>query len=102
MITITDTVGSSGKFLVTSIPVHGSVPAVLKLTFENNTSGTNLVLVAGTAEDFEQDAGTDISGSGGPGFRFLTILDTGQLDGKHLYVRREVGSADSQFTLTLD
>jgi hypothetical protein len=102
MITITDTVGSSGKFLITSIPVHSSVPAVLKLTFENNTSGTNLALVAGTAEDFEQGAGTDISGSGGPGFSFLTILDTGQLDGKHLYVRREVGSADAQFTLTLD
>ena len=102
MITITGTVGSNGKSLVTSIPVHSSVPAVLKLTFENNTSGTNLALVAGTAEDFEQGTGTDISDSGGPGFRFLTILDTGQLDGKHLYVRREVGSADSQYTLTLD
>jgi hypothetical protein len=102
MITITDTVGSSGKFLVTSIPVHSSVLAVLKLTFENNTSGTNLALVAGTADDFEQGVGMEISGSGGPGFRFLAILDTGQLDGKHLYVRRDVGSADSQFTLTLD
>jgi hypothetical protein len=84
------------------MPVHSSVQAVLKLTFENNTSGSNLALVVGTAEDFEQRAATDISGSGGPGFRFLTILDTGQLDGKHLYVRGDVGSADSQFTLTLD
>jgi hypothetical protein len=75
---------------------------VLKLTFENNTSGSNLALIVGTAEDFEQRAETDISGSGDPGFRFLTILDTGQLDGKHLYVRGDVGSADSQFTLTLD
>ena len=102
MITIMGTVGSSGKFLVTSMPVHSSVPAVLKLTFENNTSGTNLALVAGTGEDFEQGIGTDISGSGGPGFRFLTILDIGQLDGKHLYVRRDVGSADAQFTLNVD
>jgi hypothetical protein len=36
MITITGIVGSNGKFLVTSIPVHSSVPAALKLTFENN------------------------------------------------------------------
>jgi hypothetical protein len=100
--TITGVVRSDGKYLVTSIPVHSNVPAVLRLTFENNTSGTNLGLVSGTAEEFELGGGTEISGSGGPGFRFLTILDTEQLEGKHLFVRRDVGSADSAFTLTVE
>ena len=43
MITITGTVGSSGKYLVTSIPVKSKVDAVLKISFENNTSGTNVL-----------------------------------------------------------
>ena len=102
MITISGTVGSSGTYLVTSIPVNSAVPVLLKLTFENITPGTNLSLVAGTVEDFENGTGMNISDSGGPGLRFLSILDTGQLDGRHLFVRREVGTADSDFTLSID
>jgi len=94
MITITGTVGSSGKYLVTGLPVDTTANAVLKMAFENNTSGTNLALFAGTTANFE-------SGSG-PGFRFLTIIDTQQLSGKIIFVRREVGSTNSQFTLTVD
>jgi hypothetical protein len=32
----------------------------------------------------------------------LTIIDTHKLSGKIIFVRREVGSADSQFTLTVE
>jgi hypothetical protein len=53
MITITGTVGSSGKYLVTGIPVDTTANAVLKMAFENNTSGTNLGLFSGTTANFE-------------------------------------------------
>jgi hypothetical protein len=103
MITITGTVGSSGKYLVTGMPVDTEAHAVLRITFENNTSGTNLGLFAGTDAEFASGSGgTQLSDSGGPGFQFLTIIDTHKLAGKIIFVRREVGSANSQFTLTLE
>jgi hypothetical protein len=103
MFTITGTVGSSGKYLVTGIPVDTEAHAVLKIAFENNTSGTNLGLFAGTDAQFASGSGgLQLSGSGGPGFKFLTIIDTHKLAGKIIFVRREVGSANSQFTLTVD
>ena len=56
-----------------------------------------------TDADFASGSGgTQLSGSGGPGFRFLTIIDTQQLSGKIIFVRREVGSVNSQFTLIVD
>jgi hypothetical protein len=103
MITITGTVGSSGKYLVTGMPVDTEAHAVLRIAFENNTSGTNLGLFAGTDAEFASGSGgTQLSGSGGAGFQFLTIIDTHKLAGKIIFVRREVGSADSQFTLTVE
>ena len=103
MITITGTVGSSGKYLVTGMPVDTEAHAVLRIAFENNTSGTNLALFAGTDAEFASGSGgTQLSDSGGPGFQFLTIIDTHKLAGKIIFVRREVGSADSQFTLTVE
>ena len=103
MITITGTVGSSGQYLVTGIPIETQTHTVLKFSFENNTSGTNLALLAGTDADFTSGTGgTQLSDSGGPGFIFLTIIDTHKLSGKILFVRRAVGSANSRFTLTVD
>ena len=103
VITITGTVGAAGKYLVTSIPINTKVDAVLKISFENNTSGTNLALIAGTSAQFASGTGgTQISDSGGPGFQFLTITDTATLSGLALFVRRVVGSAASNFTLVLD
>jgi len=103
MITVTGTVGSSGKYLVTGIPIATQTHTVLKFTFENKTAGTNLALYAGTTGDFTLGSGgTQLSDSGGPGFVFLTIIDTHQLSNQVLFVRREVGTADSQFTLTVD
>jgi hypothetical protein len=103
MIKLTGTVGATGKYLVTGIPVDTQTHTVLKLTFENNTSGTNLALCAGTAADFSAGvSGLTLSDSGGPGFQFLTIIDTHKLSGKIIYVLREVGTADSQFTLLID
>jgi hypothetical protein len=103
MITITGTVGASGKYLVTGIPVETTADAVLKIAFENNTSGTNLGLFSGTVAEFESGSGgTLLSDSGGPGFQFLTIIDTQHLSGQIIFVRREVGSANAQFTLTVD
>jgi hypothetical protein len=76
MITITAIVGSSGKYLVTGIPIDTESHALLKMTFENKTGGTNLGLYAGTAAEFNSGTGgTQLSDSGGPGFIFLTIID---------------------------
>jgi hypothetical protein len=73
------------------------------MTFENNTSGTNLGLFSGTTADFTSGSGgMQLSDSGGPGFQFLTITDTKQLSGQVIFVRRLVGTADSQFTLAID
>jgi len=104
MITITGTVGSSGKYLVTGIPVDTHVGhVILKIAFENNTAGTNLTLAAGTDANFAAGTvGTLLSDSGGPGFRFLTLIDTHQLAGKIIYVLRSVGSADSAFTINIE
>ena len=102
-IQITDTVGPSGKFLVTGMPVSGPANAIVKMVFGNLTSGTNLELCAGSTADF--NSGTcalTLSSSGGPGFNFLTIVDVGQLNGKVLFVRRAVGTATAKFSLTVD
>ncbi|HEX3469830.1 MAG TPA: hypothetical protein VHT28_01485 [Silvibacterium sp.] len=70
MVTITGTVGSSGKYLVTALPVATKTHTVLKFT-----AGTNLALYAGTTGDFTLGTGgTQLSDSGGPGFVFLTII----------------------------
>src|SRR5215471_21341000 len=101
--TITGTLGASGKYLVTGAQVTTTTAAVLKLSFENKTPGTNLELCAGTAADFA--AGTcsiRLSDSGGPGFVFLTITDTSQLSGKIIFVLRVVGLATATFNLTVE
>jgi hypothetical protein len=101
--TITGTVGASGKYLVTGAPVTTTTAAVLKLSFENKTSGTNLELCAGTAADFATGTcSIRLSDSGGPGFVFLTITDTSQLSGKIIFVLRVVGITASNFALTID
>jgi hypothetical protein len=103
MITITGTVGTSGKYLVTGTPVTTTAHTVLKITFENNTAGTNLGLLAGTLAQFESGTGgTQLSDSGGPGFQFLSIIDTQSLAGQVLFVRRMVGTANAQFVLTIE
>lgn len=103
MLTLTGSVGATGKYLVTGMPIDTKADTVLKLTFENNTAGTNLALCAGTDADFTAGtAGIRLSDSGGPGFVFLTIIDTHKLKGQVIYVLREVGSAVSQFTLNID
>jgi hypothetical protein len=103
MLTITGTVGPTGKYLVTGMPVDATTATLLKLTFENLTSGTNLELCAGSVANF--NAGTfalRLSDSGGPGFVFLTILDAQKLNGMVIYVLRAVGSANSEFRLIVD
>ena len=101
--TITGTVGATGKFLVTGAPVTTTTAAVLKISFGNDTAGTNLALCAGTIADFASShCALQLSDSGGPGFTFLTIVDTPALAGKIIFVLREVGVATSTFTLTIE
>ena len=103
MTAITGSVGASGKCLVTGAPVTTTTPAVFKISFQNNTAGTHLSLCAGTNANFNAgQPGLLLSASGGPGYQFLTIVDTGQLSGKNIYVLRTVGTAVAQFTLTID
>jgi hypothetical protein len=102
-ITLTDTVGPSGKFLVTGVAVNATSPGRIKIVFGNLTAGVNLQLCAGTGADFA--AGTcavSLSSSGGPGFNFLTIVEAPSLNGKILFVKRAVGSANAAFTLTVE
>jgi hypothetical protein len=73
------------------------------MSFENDTSGTNLSLFAGTNAEFTSGTGgTLLSDSGGPGFVFLTIIEAHKLNGNVIFVRRSVGTADSKFTLVVD
>jgi hypothetical protein len=103
MITITGVVGSSGKYLVTGIPIDTASNTPLKMTFENKMAGTNLALLAGTSAQFSSGSGgTQLSDSGGPGFMFLTVIDAHKLSGQVIFVRREVGTSDSPFVLTID
>jgi hypothetical protein len=103
MVTVTGTVGPSGKYLFSGMPVTTGVNTTLKIVFENNTAGANLELCAGTPANFAAGtAGIVLSDSGGPGFQFLTIVDTAHLAGLVLYVLRAVGSIDASFTLIVD
>jgi hypothetical protein len=100
---ITGTVETTGKYLVTGSPVTTTTAAVFKISFENMTAGTNLELCAGTAADFgSATCALRLSDSGGPGFVFLTIVDTPALSGKFIYVLRAVGTAASTFRLTIE
>jgi hypothetical protein len=102
-ITITGTVGSSGKYLLSGSPVKTTTHAVLKISFETTTPGRNLSLCAGTTADFEAgNCATELSGSGGPGFTFLTIVDAADLNGLQLFVKLNVGSAPASFTVSID
>lgn len=103
MVRITGTVGSSGKQPVTSLPVASQAHIPLKITFESNTAGSGLSLWAGSVGDFEMgSAGTNLSGSGGPGFTFLTIINVADLNGQMLWVQRDTGSGDSLFTIDIE
>jgi hypothetical protein len=100
---ITGTVGPSGKYLLSGSAVNVTGNAVLKISFETATPGTNLELCAGTPADFA--AGTcavRLSDSGGPGFTFLTLVDAASLNGKFLFIIRAVGVAASTFVFTID
>jgi hypothetical protein len=100
---VTITGVASPKYLITSTPVISDGDGVLKMTFENRTPGTNVSLCMGTMDDFAQGkCATHLSGSGGPGFRFLTIIDARELSGKVLYAIRAVGTAPAQFVLTVE
>ena len=100
--TITGTVGISGKYLVTGAPISATT-GLLKISFGNHTSGTNLELCAGTTADFSAGTcATVLSDSGGPGFTFLTIIDAAKLSGKILFVLRAVGAVNSQFALSVE
>jgi len=103
--TITGTVGSTGKYLLTAAPVSVTANAVLKMTFEieTTTGGVNLELCAGNGEDFASGAcPTRLGDSGGPGFNFLSIVDAAGLNGKILYVIRAVGVNPASFRFTIE
>jgi hypothetical protein len=45
---------------------------------------------------------TQLNNSGGPGFRFLTIVDAASLNGKQLYIIREVGINPASFSFAIE
>jgi hypothetical protein len=99
--TITGTVAA--PYLVSGSPVNSTLNGVLSMSFEDNTAGTNLSLCVGTVADFEAGTcNTQLASSGGPGFIFLAVQDAAKLNGKWLYVIRNVGSVAAKFTLVFD
>jgi hypothetical protein len=102
-LTITGTVGFSGKYLLTGSAVNVTTNAVFKMSFETTTAGENLALCAGSVADFVAGhCATQLNDSGGPGFRFLTIVDAASLNGKQLYIIREVGVNPASFAFTIE
>jgi hypothetical protein len=100
---ITGTVGTDGKYLVTGSTINVAVNTVLKISFGATTSGDNVELCAGTGADFVAGAcPTRLSDSGGVGFVFLTIVDASSLNGKQIYVIRAVGTTAVSFRLTIE
>ena len=90
-------------YLVTGMAITEKTPAVLKLKFENKTSGTNLSLCAGTPEEFKAGGcPLALSDSGGPGFEFLTVTDTLQLAGRHIWVKNNGPVKPASFALTVE
>ena len=101
-LTITGTVGGP-KYLLTGSAVNVTANIVLKISFETTSPGENLALCAGSIADFAAGhCATQLNDSGGPGFRFLTIVDAASLNGKHLYIIREVGSTPASFYFTIE
>ncbi len=92
------------RYLLTGSPVNVAANAVLKISFETTTAGYNLALCAGTTADFSAGrCTTRLNDSGGPGFKFLTIVDAGSLNGKWLFVLKEVGPlAPAYFSFTIE
>ena len=101
-LTITGTVGFQ-KYLLTGSAVNVTTNAVFKISFETTTAGENLSLCAGSITQFAAGiCGTQLNDSGGPGFRFLTIVDAASLNGKQLYIIREVGINPASFSFTIE
>jgi hypothetical protein len=99
---ITGTVGS-GKYLLTGSAVNVTANAVLKITFEVATPGENLSLCAGSISDFAAGrCATQLNDSGGPGFTFLTIVDAASLNGKQLFILKNVGVNPASFVFTIE
>jgi hypothetical protein len=104
-LTITGTVGpgAGAKYLLTGSAVNVTTNAVFKMSFETVTAGENLALCAGSTADFAAGrCATLLNDSGGPGFRFLTIVDAASLNGKQLYIIKEVGINPASFTFTIE
>jgi len=103
-LTLTGTVGgTSTKYLLTGSAVNVSTNAVFKISFETTTTGDNLALCAGTSADFAAGrCATQLNDSGGPGFIFLTIVDAASLNGKQLYIIKEVGINPASFSFTIE
>lgn len=91
------------KYLLTGSPVNVSTNAILKMSFETTSGGDNLELCAGAVEDFTAGrCPIRLSDSGGPGFRFLTIVDAASLNGKFIYIIRAVGINPATFSFTIE
>jgi hypothetical protein len=102
-LTINGSVGPGAKYLLTGSAVDVSTNAVFKMSFETTTPGENLALCAGSGADFIAGrCATRLNDSGGPGFRFLTIVDAASLNGKILFVIKEVGLNPSSFSFTIE
>lgn len=101
-LTISGTTGA--KALVSASPaIVPTATTVLRISFEDKTPGTNLSFCAGTTADFTAGKCPMLLGaSGGPGFQSLAVVEASQLNGKALYIIRNVGAVNAQFTLIIE
>jgi hypothetical protein len=101
-VVITGTVGAKA-YLITGSTINTKAHSNVKITFVDNTGGTNVALCSGTsAQVASNTCGTQLNDSGGPGFIFLTLIDVATLNGLQLYAIREAGSTPASFTLTIE
>ena len=101
-LTINGTV-SNQKYLLTGSAVKVTANAVLKISFETTSAGDNLSLCAGSIAEFARwHLRHTTERLRRTGFRFLTILDAASLNGKQLYILKNVGINLASFTFTIE
>jgi hypothetical protein len=94
---------TAAEIYVTENQVVAKGDTIFKIIFEDKTSGTNLLLCAGTKTDYDSgNCAITLSTSAGPGWQYQRIIDGKTIQGKILFVIRHSGTTLSQFVLTIE
>ena len=100
--TVTGSVGQNGTTVFGG--VVGKTKGLVKFKLENETSGVNLELCAGSGEDIDaKRCPLQLGISGAPSVQSFRILEASQLSGLFIYVIYNSGTAPfANFTVTVE